>query len=411
MLAVALLALLGALAVVSRWHKSALLQQGISPTDREVAVSTSVDRGPGSLREALFRADGMPGSVRVVIRVKQVVLEGPLPPLVNPHGISIVVAALGAEIDGHALRNAPVFDVDAENVSITGLTVRNCPGPGILVRAGKFHLASSTIASCDVGVDVAEGVDAVSLEHNSFAGNRVGVRFAAGSRASMVVGNKFSADAAAGIWAVRAKAGARDAASIVVRDNQFDDDRIGVVAGNIAMLLDRNVLNNAREAAIHVIGAGASVRGNRISGSAAMGIVAENAVEVTITDNEIDHAVAYGIMVKGSEDLLVQGNQVHNCGYGMAFVLGDARHPSTAVENTIFGVKYHGFDVVGASPILRRNRFMQEGSTPLHVENYQPPGGHIIYSRPFLEGNNWSGGSGASAAIVPAHSSAPVTGH
>ena len=406
-LAVALLALLGVFAIFSRWHGSALVGGRSSTTNLEIGVSNSADRGPGSLREALFRADGASGSTRIVIRVQQVSLESPLPPLVNPYGISVVVAALGAQIDGHAIGNAPVFDVDAGNVSITGLTIRNCAGPAILLRAGNFHMTSSTIESCDVGVDIAEGVHDVALERNSFANNRLGVRFAAGSRNSMVVGNKFSANVAAGIWAVRGKVDAGNAASILVRDNRFNDDHIGVVAGNIAMLLNRNVLSGAREAAIHVIGAGASVLGNRISGGAAMGIVAEDAIAVTISDNEIDHAVAYGIMVKGSENLLVKGNQIQSCGYGMAFVLGNARHPSTAVENTIIGVKYHGIDVVGESPILRRNRVLQAGAMPLQVQDYLAPNGTTVYARPFLEGNDWGGDRNAVAA-VPAPSTTPA---
>ncbi len=56
-----------------------------------------------------------------------------------------------------------------------------------------------------------------------------------------------------------------------------------------------------------------------------MGVVAENA-------RSIDHrgttswmgSSAYGIMVRGSANTLVRGNRMHNCGYGMAFVLGAA---------------------------------------------------------------------------------------
>ena len=127
-LAMGLLALLGAFALVSRWPGSAVFTGNRSTANLEIDVTTSADRGPGSLREALFRADGAPGSARITIRVTKVSLASPLPPLVNPHGISIVAATPGAEIDGHALNDAPVFDVDAEHVSITGLTIGNCPG-------------------------------------------------------------------------------------------------------------------------------------------------------------------------------------------------------------------------------------------------------------------------------------------
>jgi len=65
-----------------------------------------------------------------------------------------------------------------------------------------------------------------------------------------------------------------------------------------------------------------------------MGIVAENAREAIIDGNELEHLTAYAIMVRGSANALVRRQPVHNCGYGMAFVLGDPRNPSTAVEKT-----------------------------------------------------------------------------
>ena len=72
------------------------------------------------------------------------------------------------------------------------------------------------------------------------------------------------------------------------------------------------------------MGAGAVIRGNRINGGASMGIVAENARGAIIDDNEMEGSTAYGVMVRGSSNTLVRANRLHNCGYGFAFVLGDA---------------------------------------------------------------------------------------
>ena len=391
-LAIALLGLLGMFALMSRWFGSSPFAVNGAASNLEIDVTSSADRGPGSLREALYRAAGAAGSARIVVRVTRISLQSPLPPLVNVHGISIVVAALGAEIDGRALDNAPVLDIDAEHASIVGLAIDNCPGPAVLLRAGSFHMRSVTIRSCDVAVDVAAGVADVSLEHNSFANNRVGVRFAAASPNSIIAGNTFSGDVSAGVWAVRGQPDGHDGAAIVVRDNHFSGDRIGVVMGNIAMRLDGNELRSVREAAVYLTGEGASVLGNRISGSASMGIVADSAVGATISSNEIDRAAAYGVIVKASADSLLQGNRVHNCGYGMAFVLGDAARPNTAVDNSLLAARYNGVDVIGDSPILRRNRVLQAGVMPLRVDDYRPRTGRAVYSRPFLEGNEWGRG-------------------
>src|SRR5262245_14514770 len=50
-------------------------------------VTTAADSGPGSLRDAVFAADKVTGRARILIEVPRVVLETPLPPLVNPFGV------------------------------------------------------------------------------------------------------------------------------------------------------------------------------------------------------------------------------------------------------------------------------------------------------------------------------------
>src|SRR5205085_953439 len=176
----------------------------------------------------------------------------------------------------------------------------NCRAAAILLRAAHFHLQSSTIESCDVGVDVAENASNVLLEHNRFANDRVGVRFTAANRDTVVAGNSFIQDKVAGLWAVRGDAGARGAAAITVR-----------------------------------------------------------------------------------------ANRVHNCGYGIAFVLGDPAHPSTAVDNTIIEPKFNGIDVIGDSPILRHNQVLQPHLFALHVVDFRQPGAQNVRSQPLLEGNNF----------------------
>jgi len=406
--AVGLLVALGALVSVSRWYGAALPERSSSATSVELNVTSGDDRGAGSLREALFTADAAPGRARIVLRVTRITVDTPLPPLVNAHGLSIVVAAGGAELDAHGLDKAPVFDVDAAHVSIAGVRIRNCPGTAILVRAGDFQLTGGSIELCDVGIDVAEGVRAVELAHNTFLRNRLGVRFAGASANSRLVANRFSASTDAAVWAVRGNSGPADTAPIDIRDNLFSQDRVGIMAGNIALRLERNVFGNAREAAVHLLGAGAVVRGNRISGGAGMGIVAENATATSIVDNEIDHVDAYAILVRGSADTLVRNNQLHNCGYGMAFVLGDARRPSTAADNLILAVRYNAIDVIGDSPILRHNRVREARASALHVEDYRPPGAAAVPAHPFLDSNDL-GDVTAATATSAARLSGPAS--
>ncbi len=138
-----------------------------------------------------------------------------------------------------------------------------------------------------------------------------------------------------------------------------------------------------------------------------MGIIGENARGAVIEENELEGLTAYGIMLRGSSDVLVRANRLHSCGYGLAFVLGDPRNVSTAVDNTIIEPKFNGIDVIGDSPILRGNKVMRPRALALKVIDYQPEGGgERVRSAPFLEGNNFSAG----AATVAAGDAKPATG-
>ncbi|HEX9473218.1 MAG TPA: right-handed parallel beta-helix repeat-containing protein [Steroidobacteraceae bacterium] len=385
--ALGLFLLLGVLALVGRSHYSAPAASGADALS--VNVTSPEDLGPGSLREALFIVAAATGKANVLIKTRRIVLRTALPPLTNAHGVRIAAEQPGSEIDAQGLAGGPVLDIIGANTSLEGLVLRNCPAAAVQLRAVHFHLLSSAIVSCDVGVDVAANASDALIEHNRFANDRIGVRFAAPSRNTVVAGNSFVDAAGAGLWAVRGESDAGPA-PISVQQNRFTGDHSGVVAGNIAILVERNdFAANAPDAAVHLVGAGAVIRANHISGAAAMGIVAENAREARIESNDFNHLSAYAIMVRGSADALVRANRVNDCGYGIAFVLGDAGHPSIAVENTIVEPKFDGIDIIGDSPVLRRNQVLRPHALALHVVDFHEAGGQNVRAQPLLEGNNF----------------------
>jgi parallel beta-helix repeat protein len=102
-----------------------------------------------------------------------------------------------------------------------------------------------------------------------------------------------------------------------------------------------------------------------------MGIIAENARGAVIEENEFDGLAAYGIMVKASEDTLLRANRIHNSGYGLAFVVGNSRSPSTAIDNTIIEPRVHGIDVIGDSPVLRDNNVLRPRALALKVVDFE----------------------------------------
>jgi len=385
--AIGVFVLLGGVVVLGRWYD----RQRSQPRAIEKAVTVHVtnggDRGPGTLREALFIVAGATSPTTVALEIPSVKLETALPAMVNGRGIRLVGPPSKTVIDAQALESGPVLDVSGPNTSIEGIVVSKCPAAAILVRAERFHLSAAAVESCDVGVDVAENAGNALLDTNRFAGNRIGIRFGASGH-NIVANNEFTKDRDAGVWAVRGTSDSRDAV-IGIHDNKFTEDAAGIVTGNIPVLIERNEFINAHESAVHIVGAGAVIRGNQINGGASMGIVAENAGGAIIENNELEGLTAYGVMVRGSSDTLVRSNRLHNCGYGLAFVLGDVQKVSTATENTIIAAKFNGIDVIGDSPILRGNQVLRAHAYALHIEDFQPPSGPRVRSQPFLENNNF----------------------
>lgn len=381
--------LLGSFVFLGYWYQSRQVTPGQAADSAAIQVTNGDDRGPGTLREALFIAAAARNDAVIVVQVPKVTIATALPPIVSPAGMRLVAHEDGTEIDASALPSGPVFDVAANNVIIEGFTLRNCAASAIVLRAERFRLQGATLESCDVGIDIAENAALVLIENNRFIRNRVGVRLAAANRNTIITKNDFTAHRDAGVWAVRNHPDVRGQ-PVTVRENRFNQEDVGILTANISLLVERNELLGSRAAAIHLMGAGALVRGNRISGGDAMGVVVENARGAVIEQNEFDGLAAYGIMVKSSADTLLRGNRIHSGGYGLAFVLGDARNPSTALDNTIIEPRIHGVDVIGDSPILRGNQVLRPHALALKVIDFTPANGQQVRSAPVLEGNNFN---------------------
>lgn len=402
--AVVTVLLIGVVALVSWSYRARHTVAGPGPGagDVTVTVTSPDDMGPSSLREALFIAASARGRASVLIVARKLTLKTALPPLMNPHGMRLIAQPPGAEIDAQALAGGAVLDVIGPGTSIEGVMVRNCPGAAVLLRAAHFRLRSSTVESCDVGVEVAANAADVLIEDNRFEHDRIGVRFAAPNSEAAVVGNTFAHARAAGLWAVRGDPGTPGNA-IQVHDNRFTDDYSGVVAGNIAIAVVHNQFaGNSPDAAIHLIGAGAVIRNNRIAGPAASGIVGENARDALIEGNELTGLSSYALMLRNSAGGVVRANRIADCASGMAFVLGDPAHPSTVTANTITDPKLNAIDVIGDSPVLKDNQVVRPHALALRVTDYAPAGGPSVRAHPSLQGNNFRANTvGTGPAIEP----------
>jgi parallel beta-helix repeat protein len=130
-----------------------------------------------------------------------------------------------------------------------------------------------------------------------------------------------------------------------------------------------------------------------------MGIVGESASGAVIENNEIQGVAAYGILLRRSSNMLVRDNRLNNCGYGLAFVLGDLKNVSHAVGNVIIEPKFNGIDVVGDSPTLSHNQVLRAHAYALHIDDFQAPNGAKVASQPHLEDNNFGSSPVKTAAM------------
>ncbi|HEY5761294.1 MAG TPA: hypothetical protein VIU34_35985, partial [Steroidobacter sp.] len=105
------------------WYESHKVTPGQTANTTTINVTTGNDRGPGSLREAIFKATAATNEVTISLQVPKVTLATTLPPFANARGIRVVGAENGTEIDASALSSGPVLDVSGENVSFEGLRI------------------------------------------------------------------------------------------------------------------------------------------------------------------------------------------------------------------------------------------------------------------------------------------------
>lgn len=391
-LAFATVALLGVLAIV----QDRLADRRPAAAEDRVAdewvVTSGADRGDGTLREAIFAADTANGRVRILVRAARIELRSPLPPLVNPRGISIEAGLPEVVVDLSEIGGGTAIEVRGSHSQIVGITLANAPAQALRVAATDFRLAKGRITGNAEGVAAAEGSGGLVIEQMRFDGNGIGVRIEVVEGQATVRDNHFAGHKEAAVWAVRPADATTAAGSVLaITGNHFEGDRVSVVAGNAPVLLEKNEFVRSREFAVMLIGGGATVRANQVRDGEGIGIVAHDAPRALIEGNDIGRNRALGLLVRNSAGATVRGNRVYGNGYGMAFVLGESGNPVAVVDNAVLSQRYDGIVVIGDSPMVRGNRTINNGQAGLRVMDVSSRTAARILATPFLEGNTVSG--------------------
>lgn len=350
----------------------------------EFSVVSGADAGPGTLREAIFAASLAPERARIVIRVPEVSLRTPLPPVTRPRGVEIVAAVDTAVIDAARLGQGSVLDLQAAGARLEGLRIRDAGGVGVVVRAPGVRVSDVECLRCGVGLEQTPEAEALEIEGGAYVENAVGVRLQQGDAGVAIRGTRFERSTDGGLWAVGPARNELARAGLVVSRCRFDGNRLGVVAGNLRAAIEDNDIAGSRVAGVYLAGRGVTLRRNRVRGGEGVGILAALTESATIVENEVDGNRAVGIVVSTGRNTVVQSNRIYRNGYGIVVVFGGVNQVKA---NSVQGHAMDGLFVVGSSPILDGNRALNNRSAGLRILEFRAPPDRRLRSEPLLSDN------------------------
>lgn len=379
------LAFIGIAAVAYPYVAERVLERQAA-TPSELTVINPADSGPGTLRAAIFSALRSGQRSDIVLVASRVQLNTPLPPLAGVRGLTISGAGGSHRIDAENLRAGAVLDLRSNGIVLENFEITNARDRAINLQAGSLTVRRLTLTASGIGINA---VDAPNLRivNSHFEDNRIGINIGNAGVSGVITDNRFQANREAAVWAVDPTATEAADPALAINDNDFADDRYGIVAGNIPLRIAANRIESPRAAGVLLLGRFPDVIGNRIRNGAAMGIVAVEASDGRVVDNEIDHNDAVGILLRATANLSVSGNQVYENGYGIVAVLGERGGGTSVSSNVVLSNRVDGIVVVGDSSIVQRNRVLDNRGAGLRVLDLVYPDSSRVTANPLLTDN------------------------
>lgn len=388
-LPILLLIVLGTLAGIGN-----MLQSGADPEDgfpTELYVTSRSDRGPGSLRAALFTAMKAPHPVTIRIDVDVIDIDVPLPPIAAA-GTTIIGTADGPVLLRRAAANTSntgLLQIAADGVSIHHVAIDAGGTLGVAVRADRARLDTVSISNASVAI---EGHDCreLAIQSSDLFANEIGIRLV-GSRATATISDSdFRDSKQSAIWVALATENPDSDSDIRIHDNRFSGGRDGIVAVNIRADIRGNRVRRFSHAGISLLDARANVVGNQVLDSKGIGIHVSRLRNSTVFDNEVARNGQIGILIVDAHGLQVDRNQVYQNGYGIAAV---GLHPIDASvrQNTLSSHAIDGLISIGESPYIDGNHSIENRQAGIRIMNLVRPGLPTIAAEPRLANNTLSG--------------------
>lgn len=386
-LPILLLVLMGALAGIGNLLQTGVGSDSSSDIPNELLVTTRSDRGPGSLRTALFTAMKAPHRVTIRLDIDYIDIDVALPPvaatgltIIGRVGDSTIIRQVGESNSAN-----PLLNIIADDVSLSHLHLDAAGTKGIYVAGKRTNVQKVSIENASIAID-GTNVSALSVQDSVFTDNDMGIRLGGGSATTRISANTFRDNRDSSVWIALSSDKIHARNEIQIHDNQITGGKDGLIVVNAGVDIRSNRISNFSHAGLSLLNARAMVTGNRIIDSAGIGMHVSQLVDSVIIDNELARNQQIGILIVDAEGLQVDRNQVYENGYGIAAV---GLHPINASvkNNTIVGQTIDGLIAIGESPFIDGNHALRNRQAGIRIMDLLLPDQALIVAIPRLANN------------------------
>lgn len=383
-----ILGVLGVLAGLGRFLETSESESQFGAVPATLVVDNGADRGPGTLRNALFMAMRAAHHVVIELRVPEINLEISLPPVAVAHGLRVTGALdeptriVNSNDRGTA---AVLLHLVSENVELSNIVIDAAGANGISVSAANMTISDIEITNAATGL-TAFNAERLHIGNSRFTDNTDGVRIEGSTGSVNVSGSTFTDNSGSGLWIVFGIAQNESASTIVVHDNQFRGGRNSVTAANTVIDLRGNRLSGFSMSGLTVLSSRANITDNRIVDSTGIGMHLAAVSGSMVYRNEVGRNAAVGMLIVDANGLQVDSNEIYGNGYGIVTV---GRQPVTAAlrNNTLSSQTIDGLIAIGDTPTIDGNHALHNAQAGIRILDLLLPDSALIPSTPRYRNN------------------------
>jgi hypothetical protein len=371
---------------------------GLPPAPADFVVADPRDAGPGTLREAILAADRSTSRVHIVVKAKRIVLESPLPALINPRGVEIDAAADAGTIDADRQTAGVTISIGGQGSVLRGLHITGAHASAILVNAENVELDAVTVGDSKIGVLLGAGARGLRVLNATFERNETALTAEGEARGLTVSGCVFRGNTRAGIWLVGAPEKDRAAAADPERDTRdgarivdsvFEKNTAGVVIGNRPTAVQKTRFLDSRESAVMILGGIARVEDSEIRGSGGAAISVTSGTDVAVVRTTLADNASTAIMVRDSGITLDHDTLRHNA-LGILVITSRPALNVAIRDNLITESAADAITLIGGAALVQHNQIVGNHGAALKTLDLLADAGRVA-AAPQLKDNELKG--------------------